>query len=893
MARVRLLGLVLLLASLLPAFILYTRPWPEGSALAFFADPLTGLWSYVGWDPMPRGSIVARGLPGDVLVVYDSHGVPYIFASNERAAFYAFGYLQACSRLWQMDVLRRLAEGRLSELLGEPAYQLDRYMVVIGLPRAAEESLELVKSLADNGDSNAMAALDAINMFSRGVNECVERMLESGRLPLEYRLLGLEPEPWRPLDTFAVAKLLDYMLAYSSDDLAWGLLAAGNRSYILALHMDYARWLHENGVEIIHDPGEALETGRRLGLPEAWAGNPPLALPGNATVANWTLRLEGLREALAAQLRLEARARLEASTLLPLATGFSNNWLVSGRATGTGKPLLANDPHLKLTAPPIWFEARIHAPGGLDAYGVTLPGLPFILIGRTPTVAFGYTNSFVDVTDYYFYLWRGGRYLYRGQWLEPRWGNETILVRTPQGGLERRTVRVGETVHGRLVEARLGNHTYRLAVRSTVLMPSPAAVWAYLANHARTLRDFIMAQRYFYGPIQNTVVATSGGETAYLPVGLVPVRTSLPRVVVEAPNGSMELVNTGFLPFNGSRGEGEWKGFIPFNMLPRLVGVKSFLATANNMISIMFTGNPRYYLQWGFMDGYRWRRITSLLNQTLKTKGAITVEDAARVQLDTTSLAAREVLTPLIPALRRAAANETEKRAVQALAAWLHNPVMSPGRAEPSIAYTLLHRLHRLVWEGAAREAGLPLDTWEIAGHVARLEYVEYMLKTGRGRWYLEKLTNGKTVEELSAESLHETVGLLTRLYGAGSPEEWRWGKIHVVEAKHVLGDRLGWLNLGPAPAPGGPYTVNVAPMLRPGEPVTVGPSTRLVTSLASQGGIIVLPGGESGAPLSPLYRDQFTDWLRGRYHAFTLAEDSSKVPGATATLEMKGPRSR
>ena len=891
MNRVRLLGLVLLLASLLPALALYTRPWPEGSALAFFSDPVTGLWSYAGWDPSPRGSIEARGLPGEVLVVYDGHGVPYIFASNERAAFYAFGYIQACSRLWQMDVLRRLAEGRLSELLGEPAYELDRYMVMIGLPRAAEGSLKLVENLASNGDSNAMAALDAVNMFSRGVNECIYQLRGSGRLPLEYRVLGVEPEPWRPLDTFAVAKLLDYMLAYSSDDLAWGLLA-GSRSYILALHVDYARWLHENGVEIIRDPEKALETSRGLGLPEGWAGDPPLARPGSSTIASWRLRLDLLREALRAQLRLEARVRQEVSRLLPLATGFSNNWIVSGEASETGKPLLANDPHLKLTAPPIWFEARLHSPGGLDVYGVTLPGLPFILIGRTPTVAFGYTNSFIDVTDYYFYKWNGGRYLYRGQWLEPRWGNETIRVRTPTGVVER-VVRVGETVHGRLVEARLGNNTYLLAVRSTVLMPSPAAVWAYLVNHARSLRDFMLAQRYFYGPIQNTVVATSDGETAYLPVGLVPVRTNLPRVVVEAPNGSMELVNTGFLPFNGSRGEGEWKGFIPFNMVPRLVNPKGFLATANNMISIAFTGDPGYYLQWGFMDGYRWRRITGLLSSILREKGGLTTEDMIRVQLDTTSIAAGELLKPLIPALREAAANQTEERLVDMLAAWLRDPVMSPERAEPSIAYTLLLSLHRLVWGNAAREAGIPLDTWEVAGHVARLEYIEYMLKTRRGHWYLEKLTGGKTVEELAAESLRETVETLSSLYHTSNPEAWKWGKIHMVLAKHVLGDKLEWLNLGPAPAPGGPYTVNVAPMLGPGEPVTAGPSTRFIADMAHEGGLIVLPGGESGAPLSPRYRDQFPLWLRGRYHAFTLAGSSGEVPGATATLEMKRPGSR
>ncbi|MET1128621.1 MAG: penicillin acylase family protein, partial [Thermoproteota archaeon] len=723
----------------------------------------------------------------------------------------------------------------------------------------------------------------------------MERMLSLGQLPVEYRLLGAVPEPWRPEDSMAVAKLVDYGLSFSTADLEWGLAASYAGSWILGLYLDYARWIHGLGRQIVRDVSEVL-ADKALG--ESFAGNPPVAGPEDSEPAGYYVDLEALREMLEGYARLVASVRKVAG--IPLAApGFSNNWVVHGMHTASGYPLLANDPHLSLSVPPVWYEAHLVANDtGLNVYGVAFPGIPFIVIGRNENVAFGFTNSMVDVVDLYYYVWSDdGRYLYKGSWLEPRKHVERILVRTSRG-FEERTITVHETVHGRVVEFTAGNRTYRLAVRATTLMPSPVAVWAYLMNHAESVWDFVEAQRYFYSPIQNAVVADTRGNVLYAPVGLVPVRTRLPLVRVETAHGLIEVPNTGFLPYNGSRGEGEWAGFLPFHMVPRLLNPSwGYVATANNMIAYSYLpGRSQLYLQWSFLDSYRWLRIDEMLRRRMGG-GGLTLDDMREIQMDYHSAALRQVLGMLLDHLPTQGLGELEERAADMLREWLREGCpMDAGRPEPAIGYAWAYTLLKHLWGRLAGEKGIPLGQEE-ALDVLRLEVVEYVLAAAsRGdTWYLERLAGRASLEELAAETLREAVRYLRSFYGTDDPSSWIWGQAHRLEAKHALGSVIGWLNYPELEMPGGPFTVNVAPMVGLGSGVEHGPSVRFIADMSPGAtGLIVIPGGNSGSPFSPYFDNQLLDWLTGRYHPVRLdrgPESLGDIAVGTAVFSPKGGR--
>ena len=889
----KLLGILLLAAPL--AVLLLAAKAGLAPALGFLGDPVRGLWFYSTQDPRPSGTLALPGLEAPVRVVYDQYGVPHIYAQNEHDLYLAFGYVQACDRLWQMDLLRRITEGRLAELVGEPGLESDRLMWSLGMPRVVDESLKAIEELAANGDNAAAATLEALKAYAEGVNRCIESLRGRDLLPPEYRLLGVEPEPWTPRDSIAVAKLIDYVLAFKDTDIYWGLLAGANGGWVLGLYADYIRWLNETGRSILDNPGEAFRLSNRL--PEGWATRLPLAEPRDAVKLNYTVSLEALYRALTSGgprgLKLEpVKGLLEpVERVAPWlrGIGFSNNWAVTPRLSVEDTALLANDPHLELTAPPIWYLVHLSSADGVNVYGAAFPGVPFVIIGRTRGLAFGYTNSFIDVTDFYYYRWSGGRYYYQGRLLEPEKETVELRVNRPGRGYTVYRFTVYRTVHGPLITVHAGSHNVTVAVKSTVLVPEPIAVWAYLMNHAETVWDALEAQRYFYSPIQNMVAVDTQGHVLYSPSGLVPVRSRTPLVEAVTSHGRLLLVNTGFLPFNGSRGEGEWIGYLPFNRVPHVLDpARGWVATANNLISAEFTPIGRGpYLQWDFLDSYRWLRIASLL-ETLSQDG-VDLDDMRRIQLDVASEAAARIL-PLVEALSQETAGGRELELLSKLNGWDHQMLRT--RAEPSIAFEILRRLLWASWREAAARAGLdPLDP-RVAGYITRLELVEYALREAlRGdTFYIEKMSGMKPPEVVS-EALTAALRDLEDFYKTGNIDQWRWGRAHRLLVKHPMGSKLPWLNLGPYEVDGGPYTVNVAPISKLGDMVTVGPSLRLIAAAkapADRAALVSLPGGESGIFLSPHYGDLLQLWLLGRYIDADMTANPQGVE-QTATLTPAG----
>ncbi len=846
------LGVVLL--AIVVAFPLMSQRDPVARVLAFYSDHVHGPWFY-GYLAHPVSTTIKlKGLHGTVTVVYDENGVPHIYASTEEDAFMALGWVQARDRFWQMDVMRRVGYGNLSALVGSAALSTDKLMRTLGYPEAVRKSYSLVKELAEKGVEWAKRALRALEAYTRGVNEWLKWALENNAIPIEYRLLGLKPEPWKPEDSIAVAYVIVHGLAFSRTDSLVASLAAANGGWIVSLYLDAKEWLKD--ATIIRGDEWRLYTDVARGL--GFKPPVPIAYPNQSRVADNVYRLESLHKYLLAVARIPV-------TGFPLQASASNNWILSGKVTATGYPILANDPHLELSVPPVWYEFHIVAANtGLNSYGVGFPGVPFVIIGRNSHVAVGYTNSMIDVVDYYFYVWRDNTtYLYRGEWRKVETVSEVIPVYDLRGGYQYHTITIAKTVHGPLLEVKVGNETVRLAVRTTTTMPSTLLVWAYMVMHAHNVYDILRAQQYFYAPIQNAVAADDSGNILYSPTGLIPIRTNLPKVVVESPEGEKVIVNRGFLPFNGSRGEGEWIGFLPFTLIPRLLNPpEGFVATANNYI----TATHPAYLQFAVCDRYRFERIRSMIESFIASKGRLTIEDVMTIQTDYHSLAARNIITLVSKLLGS-----------DLLPGWDY--AMRSNDYRPTIAFEVAFKLHDTLWRRVFERAGLS-PSYGCGG--VRLELTEYILrKVVEGDpWYLRRL-GVNDPSDLVSTVVEEAKKELAKLYGTSDETKWVWGVKHRYRIEHLLGSFFPWLNYRSYPAPGDPYTVNPSPETRIGEGVKHGPSVRFIADMrpgAEPAGYMQLPGGNIDNPFSPFFDNQLEGWVKGEYHEIWMYTNPSTL---------------
>ncbi len=852
MSHLRRIASVIVLALLLALpYVSFYEP-ASRLILNVYSNPIAGPWFYAFIAHPSQNIIELKGLKAPVHVLVDSRGVPHIFAEYEEDAFYALGWIQASQRFWQMDLLRRIGSGNLSALLGEAALDIDIFMRSLGYHIVAEKSLNLVKELAAKGDKLASKALRALEAYTKGVNEWLVWAKRTGRIPIEYRILGIEPEPWKPTDSMKVALVIIHGLAFTqSDILISTLINSTEDGWILPLLLELRDWLVERNATIIL--GDSWRSYTRIAQGLEFKGLEYVTFSSKVEVTR-TNTSHALRELIP---YLRALARLTPLNIIP---GFSNNWVVSGKLTETGKPILANDPHLELTVPPIWYEYHVVARDtGLNMYGVGFPGIPFIIIGQNEYVAVGYTNSMIDVVDFYFYKWKDNvTYYYKGKWLKANERKEVFKVYDLRGGHIVFKKTVLETVHGPVLEIPIGNKTVKLAVQSTTLIASPILVWAYAIMHARSVYDVLKAQQYFYAPIQNAIAADVYGNIMYSPTGLIPVRENKPVIIVETSWGKVSIVNEGFLPFNGSLGEGEWEGFIPFSEIPRLLNPeKGYIVTANNLIV-----DPRqypYYLQFLVCDRYRYERIVELITQLLSEKGKLDVEDFKRIQTDVGSLAARSIIKLLGPLVYSK---------LPELETWDYT--MDPNDYRPTIAFAFLKTLHELLWSKLFKKRGLK-PNYGCGG--LRLELTEFVIwKAVEGDTKYLKQLGFNSLEELVDKALSETMEELASIFGTRNPHEWIWGLKHRYKIEHVLGRVLSWLNYPSYPAPGDPYTVNPSPEYEIGEGVKHGPSVRFIANLEMGSfGFIQLPGGNDGNPFSLFYSNQLPGWVKGEYHSYSL----------------------
>ncbi len=541
--------------------------------------------------PQTSGRLVTPGLSAPVEILRDKNGIVHIRAHNEHDLFFAQGLAHAQDRLWQMEFQRRLGAGRLAELLGEAALPTDRFLRTLGVYRAAAQAYENLP-----GDLKAI-----VDAYTNGINAY---LATKPPLPLEFKLLGFKPEPWTPADVLVWQKMMSYDLSgnYKRELLRYRLLSRG---------LDVERIEELMPPYPVSAPTIVRRVPEDLQRPPQEPEETPAAAPAGGAWLDRLLRL--------------ARA-------LPGGLEASNNWVVAPSRSTTGKPLLANDPHLGLTAPSIWMLMELEAPS-YHVTGATFPGLPTVVIGANDRIAWGVTNHAADVQDLYLLEEAPGGYRYKDGVRPYRIRRERIAVK----GGEPVTLEVRESVYGPVisdvVDAPAGQ---ALALRWVSLEPEDETMAAFYGiGKAANWDEFTKSLLRLKAPSQNFVYADVDGNIGYLAPGKVPVRR---------PG------HTGKYPVPGT-GEWDWAGFVPARALPRIFNPpEGYIITANNRST---PANWPYVFTHDWAQGFRAERI----RQLLLGKAKLSPEDFADIQGDELSLMARSfwaVLEQLKPASARA-----------------------------------------------------------------------------------------------------------------------------------------------------------------------------------------------------------------------------------------------
>lgn len=764
--------------------------------------PVRGAWGLAAAAEFPAHS--ALGLPGlgrDVRVVYDDRAVPHLFAASELDAYRALGYVTARDRLFQLELQARAGAGTLTELLGAGALEPDREARGLGLARAAER---LASRLPATGPTRA--ALDA---YAAGVNAYIERM-SAGELPLEYRLLNRRPVRWSPARTLQVALRMGYILTQDRTDLdhlrAAALVGSAAADGLFPLHAPIQEPIQ---------PSRARIAGpSRIAAPSA-----PDSAPLAPTAASQSAPLAPVRTP---SRGLPAEA-FHVSESAGDAAG-SNNWAVAPRRTRAGAALLAGDPHLELRLPSIWYEVQLSVPGHVDVYGVTIPGLPAVLIGFNRDVAWTFTNTEADLMD----RWREtvddpvrpARYRLDGAWMPIEVRTETY--RGPHGEiLATDTLRF--THRGPLT--RFGGRW--LSTRWTALESADETGVFHKAARARTARDWLGAMALYRSPPQNMLVADRAGTIAIRSTGRFPIR---------AGDGRGDRIR------DGSTRANDWTGdWSPSEYPQALDPAQGFLASANQ--EPLAPEDQRRYLGANWLPPWRALRINALL----RSDSAVTPGTMRRWQTDPGSPRADFYVPYFLAAAAPGSADTTLAHAARLLAAWDRTYTRENEGAvlfEEAMAATT-----SAVWDE------LPPDLRPGGGALIAL------MDDPGNRWWDDRRTPGivEQRDDLLASALADGYRATVAAHGPPQFGGWRWSAAHRISIWHVL--RLPTLSALDVEVPGGPSTLSPSSSVGGGE----GSSWRMVVELGPElRAWGTYPGGQSGNPASRHYDDRLPQWRAG-----------------------------
>ena len=755
--------------------------------------------------PQLDGQIKLAGLSAPVTVIRDAHGVPTITASSLADLFFAQGFVTAQDRLWQMDGMRRFAAGELAEILGPDYVEHDREQRILGLRVAAERAAQ-VASPEDHLYFEA---------YAQGVNAYMQS--HRGRLPVEFRVLGDTPRPWTPTDSMLIA-------AQMVKDLSMSPRQTLVREKILAkLAPELTADLYVNSSWHDHPPGQD-----QAGF-----------APGDSTAPN-RKQAPVRRKADQADRQVPTQSDIPIADLVldsPAPIG-SNNWVISGAHTVSGKPLLSNDMHLGHQMPNLWYEAHLRC-GTFDVAGVTLPGLPFVIVGHNQRIAWGFTNVGPTVEDAYIETFNStGQYLTPDGWKSPEVRGEVIHVK----GKPDVAVEVKLTRHGPIVSDLVPGETRQIALRWTLYdgIHNPF----FEVDSAQNWQQFRQAFSLLDAPAQNVVYADVDGNIGYQATGKIPIRAT----------------GDGSLPEDGSKNDHEWTGYIPFDKLPSVFNPASgILATANGRITP--DGYP-YSISAAWEAPWRTERIYHVLDSGKKFSAA----DMLALQMDVNSEPDRFFAQRFVYAVDHAKnASGRAKQAADLMRGW--DGQMVADSAAPTIETVARAELVRLLLEPklgpAPKDPEVAKSTlsWQSYRWQMQSVWLEEVVLHSPSRWLPQEYSS---YDELLATAVEAAVS------APDAPKDlasWRWGKFNAVEIQHPIFGRIPLLNrwTGPGlqPQSGSPFTVKAVSRSH-------GPSERLTVDFSNlDASTLNLVTGEAGNFLSPYYMDQWTAWHDG--FTFTL----------------------
>jgi penicillin G amidase len=775
----------------------------------------TGVWWLI-YRPLPQldGNIGVPGLQSQVTVERDNWGIPHIRASSVEDMAEAQGYVMAQDRLWQMDLLRRASRGELSEILGPATLDIDKDFRVLNFSRTAEREAQLL-------DPDSRKIMEA---YARGVNRFIEQ--HSSKLPMEFTLLKYKPEPWQVSDSLVIAA---YMYRTLTDTRHTEL----HRAAVMAkVSPELAKDLFSDEAALDHyvvgdpsvdknphvlskaDPGDdddddemdsddVLKANREVQeTPVAQEAGPDITSALAAGVVDWL-----------------GDGQQDVRHMLG-----SNNWVVSGAHTATGKPLLASDMHLELTIPPIWYEVHLTAPGW-NVKGLTLPGAPMVVAGHNDRIAWGFTNNGADVLDLYIETFNpanADEYRVNGAWRKADIFDEVIHVK----GAPDEHLRLVVTRHGPVVKSD-GDKAY--AMKWTALEPGGLSNTYNWLGKAQNWTEFREILSHVWGPAQNVVYADVDGNIGYTVAARVPIRKK----------------GHGTVPVPGDTDDYEWTGYIPFEQMPQSFNPESgLIVTANARVT-----GPDYkpYLTDDWEEPYRTARIYDLLHD----KHDLRPEDMLKVQTDTYSYPHLFIAEQLVAAAKVAPPKDARaKKLIEEAKQW--NGIADANSTVVAFLNSALYGSLDLLLEPALGHDTKLYDWRKIA-------FLQKVLTERPSRWLPAQF---KSYDELLSAAADDAVKKLEEKTKDPNPEDWTWKSFNYLDMLHPIG-REGLLkkllSMTDEPQSGTLFSPRAASRHH-------GPSERIVANTADwDQSILLIPAGQSGQPGSEHYKDQFQYWFDGK----------------------------
>lgn len=789
------LGVIVLVGLLISLQTKFGSIPPLGS----FFDPFDGFWANAEDVSTPNSFFIqSDALQDSVFVYFDDREVPHIQARNESDMFFAQGYVTARHRLWQMEFQTLAAAGRLSEVLGEATLEYDRFQRRFGMVYGAKRSLAEME--------NDATAKQIAESYAAGINAYIQSLSEA-EYPLEYKLLDYRPEPWTPLKTALLLKYMSYMLTGNNSELAM------TNTWFHLGEKDFRTLFNEYVDEMQpYIPDDEMSS--------SFTHKPLTPLP--------VYKPDFIGKDLSQQ---------------PDKGNGSNNWAVSGTRTKTGYPILANDPHLTMSLPSIWYEIELSSPG-YQVYGASLPGAPAVVIGFNKNVAWGVTNTGADVLDAYAIEFNKEKtqYVYNGEWKPLQIQMDTIFVRNSPPLIDTTYF----THHGPVVYEH-GQEKFNTSIaggyayRWTAHDGGKELLTLYGLNKAQNYNDFIQALHYFQNPAQNFAFADVQGNIALWSNGKFPRKWK----------------DQGRFLSDGSKPDYEWQGWVPHADYPHVKNPKRGFVSSSNQFPINPDKYP-YYLDADFAEYERGARVNNVLSKLTQ----VTAQDMLALQGDNLSLWAQSTLPAMLDSLPQTTLTDLERQAFSILQDW--NFVNDADDAAPTIFNTWFAKLRGAIWQDE-----FPSDDkflWPnrtITSHILTS-------KLEGSRWIDDRSTPEKeSLSDLLEKTFSESIQELQNQYGAIG-RDWLWGNHQGAQINHIL--RLPAFSRKKFTG-GGRESVNA---IRGSH----GPSWRMIVQLGETPQAFgVYPGGQSGNPGSPHYADFLDHWAENtpyRLRVFGFNPDST-----------------